>query len=209
MEINRVTATRPIGIDNASARKSDNAAGGSTTSATSMGEAAIYEKSEQTDSKSTQTYTRDSVKLREINAQVDAKLASLRATVENLISMQTIKTGEAAGLTYDQILEKYNGNLKSFYQSLEVDAETRLKAQQEISEDGFWGVKQTAARTIEFAKALAGGDPSKIAILKDAIEAGYREAEKAWGGELPEICRQTHAAVLKGLDEWANESAAS
>jgi len=207
MEINKVTATRQSGIGNASALESENAAAGNTTSK-SMSEAAIYERCEQTNSKSTQAYTRDSVKLSEISSQVDAKLASLRATVENLIAMQTIRTGEAARLTYDQILEKYNGNLRSFYQNLEVDAETRLKAQQEISEDGFWGVKQTTDRTIEFAKALAGGDPSKVAMLRDAIEEGYRAAEKAWGGELPEICRQTRAAVQKGLDEWANESVA-
>ena len=170
------------------------------------GEAAVYEKSDQTAANTKAGYTKDTVTLSEITKQVDAKLATLRATVENLFSTQSVKKGEAQGLNYDQIMEKYDGKLKEFYQNLEVDEKTRLTAQQEVSEDGFWGVKQTSERAIEYAKALSGGDPSKIELIKGAIEDGYKAAEKAWGGELPEICQQTQAATLKGLDDWANEA---
>lgn len=178
-----------------------------STQATSVGEAAVYEKTNAA-ATSAKTYTKDVKTLEEINRQVDAKLASLRATVENFVAMQSVKSGEAQGLSYDQIMEKYDGKLKEFYQNLKVDDETRLKAQQEISEDGFWGVKQTSERAIAYAKALAGGDPSKVELLKNSIEEGYKAAEKAWGGELPEICRQTQEATLKGLDAWAAEAAA-
>lgn len=167
--------------------------------------AAVYEKSDQTPT-STQTYTRDTVTLNEITKQVEMKLASFRAIVENLITKQNIKTGEAQGLSYDLIMEKYDGKLKELYQNLEVDDSTRINAQQEISEEGFWGVKQTSERAIDFAKALAGGDPSKIALLRASVEEGYKAAEKAWGGELPEISKQTLEATLKGLDDWAQEA---
>lgn len=171
-----------------------------------VGEAAVYEASEQTTKKDNTTYTSDTATLSEISQQVEAKLANLRATVEQLVARQGLKAGEAQGLSYDQILEKYDGKLKEFYQNLEVDEETRLKAQAEISEDGFWGVKQTAERVLNFAKAISGGDPSKIELLKSAIEAGYKAAEKSWGGQLPEICQQTQEAILKGLDDWAKEA---
>lgn len=171
-----------------------------------LAEADVYETSEQTSKNTKITYTRDSATISEINKQVEAKLGNLRGIVENLFSMQSLKTGEGKGLNYHQIMAKYDGKLKEFYQNLEVDESTRLKAQQEISADGFWGVKQTSARAIEFAKALSGGDPSKVALLRDAIEAGYQAAEKAWGGELPEICKQTQEATLKGLNDWANEA---
>lgn len=177
-----------------------------TTKKTLDAEAVIYEKIDQPNVITKNTYTRDTAALSEINKQVETKLASLRAAVENLINMQSMKNGEAQGLSYDQIMEKYDGKLKDFYQNLEVDDATRLSAQQEISEDGFWGVKQTSQRAIEFAKALSGGDPSKIGLLKKAIEEGYRAAEKSWGGELPEICKQTQEATMKGLDEWAKEA---
>ncbi|MBP2638945.1 MAG: hypothetical protein H6Q69_3401 [Firmicutes bacterium] len=146
------------------------------------------------------------VLLTQMKKQAEMKLSSFRAVVEKLISMQNVKIGEAQGLSYDQIMKKYDGKLKELYQNLEVDDSTRLNAQQEISEDGYWGVKQTAARAIEFAKALSGGDPSKIALLRNSIEEGYKAAEKAWGGELPEISKQTLEATLKGLDDWAKEA---
>ena len=175
-----------------------------TTKLPEAGVAAVYEKSDQ--STSPKTYTRDTATIDEITKQVDMKLSSLRATVENLFNMQTVKSGEAKGLSYDQIMKKYDGKLKDFYQNLKVDDTTRQKAQEDISADGFWGVKQTSQRAIDFAKALAGGDPSKISVLKDSIEKAYQAAEKSWGGQLPEICKQTQEATLKGLDDWAKEA---
>jgi len=194
---------------NVSNAKNASAPAADTKEIASNEEAAVYKKSDETAASSAKTYTKDTVKLSEINKQVEMKLASLRGAVENLFNMQSVKTGEANGLNYDQIMEKYDGKLKEFYQNLKVDDSTRLTAQQEISEDGFWGVKQTSERAIEFAKALSGGDPSKIALLKNSIEEAYKAAEKAWGGELPEISRQTQEATLKGLDDWAKEAAGS
>lgn len=193
-------AANMVNIPNAGAAAADNAR------ANAAQEAAIFDKSDPSAVAANVTYTRDTVTLSEISKQVEAKLSTLRSTVERLVSMQSVKTGEAQGLTYDQIMEKYNGRLREFYQSLEVDEETRLNAQQEVSEDGFWGVKQTSARLLGFAKALSGGDPSKIELMKSAIEEGYKAAEEAWGGELPEICQQTKAAVMKGLEDWTGET---
>lgn len=166
-------------------------------------EAAVFERSEAP-AGSARTYTRDAATLSQIKAQVEQKFASLRSLVEELFTMQSLKTGEGKGLGYDQIMQKYDGNLKSFYQNLEVDDATRLKARQDISEDGFWGVKQASERAIQFAIALSGGDKSKLATLKDAIEKGYRNAERSWGGTLPDICQKTKEATLKGLDDWAD-----
>ncbi len=208
MAINSVNPSTQQGIAGASNPSRDVApnvgtAGSKRTAAN--GEAAVYEQSDKT-ATSTKIYTRDAITLNEINMQVETKLSSLRAAVENLVSMQRVKTGEAKGLSYDQIMNKYEGKLKDFYQNLQVDDATRLKAQQDISADGFWGVRQTSERTIKFAKALSGGDPSKIALLRNSIIEGYDAAEKAWGGELPEISKQTQEAILKGLDDWAKEA---
>lgn len=170
------------------------------------GDAAVFEKSTQASS-DTKTYTRDAVTFSEITQQVESKLASLRAAVENLVAMQQVKTGVAQGINYDQILQKYDGKLKDFYQNLEVDDATRAQAQQDIAADGFWGVAQTSERTVEFAKAISGGDPAKIELLRQSIIDGYAAAEKSWGGALPEISKQTQEATLKGLDDWAKEAA--
>ena len=208
MAINSVNTATQQGNANSASLVREAATGAATTESAqvaSTGEAAVFEKTTQA-AAGAKTYTRDTVTLSEINQQVETKLSSLRAAVENLVAMQGVKTGEAQGLSYDQIMTKYDGKLKEFYQNLKVDDATRLKAQQEISADGFWGVKQTSERTIEFAKAISGGDPAKIELLRQSIIDGYAAAEKSWGGELPEISKQTQEATLKGLDDWAKEA---
>lgn len=208
MAINSIVPLTRQGISNTgnnSRDLADSGGGAERKPGASIGEAAVYEKSAKKTG-GMKTYTRDAVALNEINRQVELKLSSLRAIVENLAAVQTVKTGESKGLSYDQILEKYDGKLKTFYKNLKVDEETRINAQQDISENGFWGVKQASERAIAFAKALSGGDPSKIRLLKASVEEGYAAAEKAWGDEVPEICKQTKEATLKGLDVWSREA---
>ena len=54
-----------------------------------------------------------------------------------------------------------------------VDAATKLQAQADIAEDGYWGVEKTSDRIIDFAKALTGGDPDKIEEMRDAFKKGF------------------------------------
>ena len=53
-----------------------------------------------------------------------------------------------------------------------VDAQTKAEAQQAISEDGYWGVKQTSQRIFDFAYALAGDNPEKMKEMQAAVEKG-------------------------------------
>jgi len=50
---------------------------------------------------------------------------------------------------------------------------------------------------------VSGNDKTKINELKAAIEQGYKAAEKAFGGELPEICKKTLERTMEKLDQWA------
>lgn len=77
----------------------------------------------------------------------------------------------------------------------EVDAKTKSEAQEAISEDGYYGVKQTTDRIFDFALALTGGNPEQMKKMESAFEEGFKEATKSWGKELPDISKQTFAAV--------------
>lgn len=88
-----------------------------------------------------------------------------------------------------------------------VDAETKKAAEAAIAEDGYWGVQQTSQRIVAFAKALVGGDASRLEEMKEAFIKGYKAAGAAWGGELPGIAGQTYDAVMKLFDEWEQEGA--
>ncbi len=83
-----------------------------------------------------------------------------------------------------------------------VDAKTKAEAEEAISEDGYWGVKNTSQRIFDFASALAGDDPEKMKKYQEAVEKGFSQAEEAWGGSLPSICGDTHEAVNKLFDEY-------
>lgn len=88
--------------------------------------------------------------------------------------------------------------------NLNVDLETKQAAQEAISEDGYWGVKQTSERIFKMAQALAGDDPEKMKEMQAAVEKGYKAAGKAWGKELPEIAGQTIDAVNGMFENYFN-----
>ena len=83
-----------------------------------------------------------------------------------------------------------------------VDAATKEQAQKDISEDGYWGVKQTSQRLFDFASALAGDDVDKMKEMQKAMEKGFKLATGAWGRELPGICQDTFDAANKLFDEY-------
>lgn len=83
-----------------------------------------------------------------------------------------------------------------------VDAQTKAEAQQAISEDGYWGVKQTSQRIFDFAYALAGDDPEKMKEMQAAVEKGFEQATKSWGKSLPSICQDTHSAIGDLFDSY-------
>ena len=87
---------------------------------------------------------------------------------------------------------------------VEIDEAVQLQAQAAIADDGYWGVEQTADRILEFAKAISGGDPAKIELLRDAFIEGFKAAEAAWGGTLPDISSKTFERVMQGFKEWEN-----
>jgi len=110
----------------------------------------------------------------------------LRKLVEKLISKQ--------GKKLEDLLEGKDVLL--------VDEETRSAAAQAVSEDGEFGVKAVSERIVAFAKAVSGNDKSRICKLKNAIIQGFKEAEKALGGKLPDISQRTYDEVMRQLDEW-------
>ena len=81
--------------------------------------------------------------------------------------------------------------------NFEATEEEVLQAQKDTAEDGYWGVEQTSDRIVKFALGLTGGDPDKLDGMIEAFEKGYAEAEKTWGGELPELTQKTREAVLE------------
>ena len=158
----------------------------------------VYEPSKDSVNVPIKKYVQNTELVNKMKADAEEHSKQLRNIVEKMMTKQSQTSGIA------------NGDMWKFLASgkFEVDEATKLQAQQDISEDGYWGVKQTSGRILDFATALTGGDPSKIEDMRKAFKKGYKQAEKTWGGELPEISKKTYDAVMAGFDKMAEDAAA-
>lgn len=136
------------------------------------------------------TYTPDTNLINKLKADAEARTAQLRTLVEQMMGKQST--------TYANATDMWQFLRSGDYT---VDAQTKAQAQADIAEDGYWGVNQTSDRIISFATALTGGDPDKIEEMREAFKKGYEQAEKTWGGSLPEISQKTYEAVMQKFDE--------
>lgn len=190
MSINRINGaserySSQKAIPNAGSARTEEKAGQKMTDT-----AAVYESGSTPDSKA-KVYRRDNETVERMVAEAEKRSQSLRDLVERML----LKQGQAFDASTDIYALLREGKVQ-------VDPETRVQAQKDIAEDGYWGVEQTSERMLSFAKALSGGDPSKAGIMIDAVKKGFEQAMKAWGGELPQICRDTLDRTIKKLEDW-------
>lgn len=143
------------------------------------------------------TYKQDSATLDQLKADAERRTSQLRDLVEKMMLSQ--------GKTF------HESEMYAFLKSGDFTAspETVKQAQADIAEDGYWGVNQTSDRLVSFAKALTGGDPDKIDEMIAAIQEGFNQATKAWGGELPDISKKTLSATMEKLEKWRSEATGS
>ena len=163
----------------------------------------VYEKSDD-DSKSSAVYSKETDRTKIIQ-QLKADDAIRQQQLLDIVQKMMGKQAKSYGIANS---DNQEDSIWSFLAKgdFTVDAATKAQAQEDISEDGYWGVKQTSERILDFAKALAGDDPEKLENMRDAFEKGYAQAEKTWGGKLPDISQQTYEAVMKGFDELTGKT---
>lgn len=145
----------------------------------------IYEPSTSAKDSSTKVTDYSSI-VASMKKELSSKNEQLQNLVNKLLSNQA---------------KKYI-SLSDMFKDIQVDEQTRIQAQKDISDDGYWGVEQTSDRLVSMAKALSGGDSSKADAMISAIEKGFDEATKAWGDELPDICQKTIDAAKQKLQNW-------
>ena len=198
MSVNGVTSTQAAAAysyNSTSAAKEKTSAEEATTK-TTEDTGVIYEHSTDTNTSSTKkTYKPDTALINKLKADADARTSQLRSLVKQMMGKQATTYGNA-------------NDIWSFLRSgnYTVDPATKAQAQEDIAEDGYWGVTQTSDRIIQFATALTGGDPDKIEAMRDAFKKGYAQAEKTWGGSLPEISQKTYDAVMEKFDKLAADA---
>lgn len=152
----------------------------------------VYEKSNSTKKDSAnQIYNRDSI-VSKLKADQKSRADSMRSLVDKLLNKQKNK--------YDIA----NSSLSSIFRNAaaNADPETIKQAQEDISEDGYWGVNKTSDRLVSMAIALSGGDTSKADEMMNAIQKGFDKATAAWGEKLPDISQRTLEATKQKMEDW-------
>ena len=203
MEMNSVTSgitTRQIGYTTKVDKNTSNSdAVSKTADKAYSGESATYEKG-SIEPKATYSINKMSKEERaalvnQLKADAEQRQSQFLDIVRKTISGQAGAFGKANDDSIWRTLA--SGNFT-------VDAATKAQAQKDIGEDGYWGVKQTSQRLFDFASALAGDDPEKMKKMQDAMEKGFKQATKSWGGKLPGISQDTLAAANKLFDDYYN-----
>ena len=159
----------------------------------------VYEKSENTDKKATYSINKMSAEDRAaLVQQLKDDMAARKQSFLDMVSQMFTGQGKAFATASDE-----DSIWKIFADGdFTVDAAAKKQAQEDISEDGYWGVKQTSQRLFDFASALAGDDVDKMKQMQDAMKEGFKQATGLWGKDLPEISSNTLDAANKLFDDY-------
>ena len=162
----------------------------------------VYEKNEKNEEKSDTskkaTYSVNKMSADDRAALVKQLKADQESRQQQLVSIvQQMMTKQAT--TYANANDIWKFLAKGDFT---VDAQTKLQAQKDIADDGYYGVQQTADRLFDFASALAGDDVEKMKKMQAAMQKGFDQATKAWGQKLPDISQRTMDAANKKFEEY-------
>jgi hypothetical protein len=185
------TSEKTTAVNNTTDTEAAASTSGSTTTTATDDTAVVYDKSKLSED------DRKTI-VAQLKADQEKRQSQLTSLVSQMLNKQATTYGTATNMW--QFLA--SGNFT-------VDADTKAQAQKDIAEDGYWGVNQTSDRIVEFATALAGDDTESLQKMRDAFIKGYEQAEKTWGGELPDISKKTYDSVLEKLDKLINPSDSS
>ncbi|MGB7403026.1 MAG: hypothetical protein WA916_10610 [Arcobacter sp.] len=93
-------------------------------------------------------------------------------------------------------------NLKDLgYEGKPITQLTANEAKDLVSDEGFFGINKTSERVSNFAFSISNNDVELLKKSREGLVKGFDEAEKLWGGKLPEISYQTQDKTLELVDK--------
>ncbi|MDQ7045562.1 MAG: hypothetical protein Q9M32_06605 [Sulfurimonas sp.] len=108
----------------------------------------------------------------------------------------------------DDFASQYEG-FQSFLKDIGYEGKplaelSQAEATELVSEDGIFGISQTSERIANFVISGASGDEDRFRAGRAGMIEGFKQAEKMWGGELPEISQKTMQAAIEMVDKAMN-----
>ncbi len=157
-----------------------------TTSVNLAADVLVREKQEKVITYSKPAGKPDHVTMEKLREEAGRASASLKEIIVELLERQ--------GYFVQRLGQEEIGDI-------EIDATARAEAASLVAEDGPLGAEAVSDRIVDFAKAISGGDKTRIAELREAITEGFRQAEEILG-TLPEVSAKTYDLVMEKLAAW-------
>ena len=148
----------------------------------------------------------------QINPKDDAKnintnLLMTQYTMEFQLEIKLTASGNFSAQSLSEGLEKTKEFLKGIdlskigYEGKNLDEMSEDEAKEAVSEDGFFGIKNTALRISDFVLIGGGEDIDRLKAGREGVLKGFNDAQSIWGDTLPDIAYKTLEEVLKRIDE--------
>ena len=127
-------------------------------------------------------------------------------TKDNVITQASLTSNQKNVLDFLSGKESENGmNLENTgYTGKPISELSQDEAKELVSDEGYFGVTQTSDRVSNFVFNFAGDNLEILQKGREGIVKGFQEAEKLFGGELPDISYKTQERTLALIDEKIN-----
>lgn len=170
----------------------------------------IAEKPNKTTENLDETFKKSAI---EVSLSMNAQIILFTMNASTSMKENTIAQG-SFGISNEQkeVLDFLDGKVTQSGMSLEnigyegkpITQLTQDEAKELVSDEGFFGVTQTSNRVANFVLNFSGDDLELLQKGRDGIVQGFEEAEKLFGGKLPEISYETQNRTLALIDEKIN-----
>lgn len=133
------------------------------------------------------------------------EVSEIKAELKANAQMIAFNSASIQGQTHGQA-DKFSQDFKTFlndigYEGKPIAQLSQDEAAQLISEDGFFGITQTSERIANFVISGSGGDEERMRAGREGMIQGFKDAERMWGGTLPDISQQTMQKAIEILDK--------
>lgn len=116
--------------------------------------------------------------------------------------LDKLLSGNTEALDFLSGKDAWNSNLKEIgYDGKAITELSSSEAKDLLSKGGFFSIDETSLRVSSFVISLSNDNIDALQESRKGIVQGFKEAEKMWGGELPDISYKTQEKTLEIIDK--------
>ncbi len=147
--------------------------------------------------------TQKSSRSEEVDAIKEAyKESQAKRFAQMMAEVQSLISGKVEGQSFEVQYQQFQDFLEGIgYEGKNLASLSQDEAKELVSEEGFFGIRQTSERIAQFVISGANGDEALLREGRKGILQGLQEAEEIWGEKLPELSYETIKKAVGMIDQ--------